>query len=184
MLKFTRNTTLIFIGAATFIAALPTSADIAKVILTPEASTDRHMTSPRSLSAANYDVPVCFSAQEENFDGVVSLHKTRHGELIGKSLGAKKAVNKEFLQPFEQDINGEYVSNYKIGVVVKTAFENAESKRTDTIVDYGQTVEFNNIIFNAGDCMKVVNDYLERDIERRRKEEMVQHFAFNDQLFK
>lgn len=121
-----------------------------------------------SLSAAQFEQPVCFARQDENYDGVVSLHKDRTGNVIGKTFGVKKLADEENFLPFEQSLKGRYLNNNKIKMNVKTNVGESTIRQSNTLLIKGQTLSFAKRRYQAGDCKLLVNNFLNRDIKRRR----------------
>ncbi len=149
--------------------ALPACTQAAAKVILPDG--DTIASEAKSLSAARYEEPVCFAYTNSRYDGVVSLHKDKSGRIQGESFGVKSAKNSGELRPFQQSFEGKYKSNVTIDLDIKTEFENSRRSRTELVKITPRTLQLNKMTMEQGDCTDLVNSFLKRDIERRRKAE-------------
>ncbi len=178
MLKLTKHKLPYILAAIAFAAGLQSCSEVSAntVSVNPQAPTSSKI--QPSLSAAKYDEPVCFAHMSKDYDGVLSLHKTIDGKVIGKSFGVRKSPVGNIYTPFEQNLQGRYTNNNKISMSVVTQFDGEKTRRRNTVTIKGQSLRFDKIPMKLGGCKKLVNDYLNRDIERRRAAERAAKRAF------
>lgn len=169
----TLNKIHILFGLA-LVIALPACTNAVADVLENESASELASANVSTLSAARFDRPVCYAYDAKDYDGVISLHKESDGQIYGKSFGVKKVKNNAWLQPFEQSLEGRYTSNYKIKMDIVTEFEGRKIKRSEVLGVKGDTLQFGKYDLTLGPCKRLVNDFLSRDIERRRAYEEAQ----------
>jgi hypothetical protein len=169
----TLKTKHILFGLA-FVIALPAGTNAVADAFENDDRTTATSASLPTLSAAKFNQPVCYAYNTQDYDGVISLYKENDGQIYGKGFGVKKVKNKSMLLPFEQELEGRYISNHKVKMDVVTQFEDRLVKRSDVLNVKSDTLQFEENNMTLGSCKRLVNDFLSRDIERRRAYEEAQ----------
>jgi len=178
MLKLTPNKLPYIFAALIFAAGLQSCSEVSANTVSVNPQTQSASKIQPSLSAAKYEEPVCFAHTSKAYDGVLSLHKTVNGQVIGKSFGVKKSSIDNVYKPFEQNLQGRYTNNNKISMSVMTQFDGEKTRRRKTVSIKGQSLRMDQIPMKSGGCKALVNAYLSRDIERRRAAEKAAKRAF------
>ena len=166
MHKLTPLNSLYIVLGTTLSMALSACADIK-----PDNTSALPAAKVKSFAAAKTDVPMCYATRHKNMDSVVVMKKDNTGDITGKTFGIKKAPNTAALQPFEQQFEGRFVNETRIDVDVRTEFDGARTKRRDIITLKGDSILFGKETLDGGKCKKLINDFLDRNMDRRRQAE-------------